>query len=128
MSHAHKELWAGKPLLKTAASFIKGLRFKVKKNSQTFAELNQRWLIKRALLQCDAQEHMHRSVNPKLPPVHLLQDASTRTEHVLKTNNTTCTGVQTPSRELDTGIASDSCFLLCNCAQLLFLREGILVL
>lgn len=26
------------------------------------------------------------------------------------------------------GIASDSCFLLCNYTQLLFLREGILVL
>lgn len=35
---------------------------------------------------------------------------------------------QTQSRELDTGIAFDSCFLLCNCTQLLFLREGILVL
>lgn len=127
MSHARKKLWAGKPLLQTAASSIKRLRFKVK-NSQMFAELNQRWLIKRAFLQCNAHKHMHRSVNPKLPPVHLLQDASARTKHVLKTNNTTCTGVQTVSRELDIGIASDSCFLLCNCTQLLFLREGILVL
>lgn len=31
-------------------------------------------------------------------------------------------------KEPDTGIASDSCFLLCNYTQLLFLREGILVL
>lgn len=30
--------------------------------------------------------------------------------------------------ELHTGIACDSCFLLCNYTQLLFLREGILVL
>lgn len=126
---SHKELWSPeKHWLKTTPPFVKQRSFKVKKNLQTFTELIH-WLIKSlVLLQCDAQEHMRRSVNPKLPSVHLLRDASARTEHVLKTNNTTCTGVQTPSRELDTGIAFDSCFLLCNCTQLLFLREGISVL
>lgn len=83
-------------------------------DSQTLAGLNHRWLIRQALLQCDAQAHMRFSVNPKLPPLHLLQDASTRTEHVLKTNSTTCTGVQTrgpKSQTLGLPLTAVSCYV-----------------
>lgn len=37
----------------------------------------------------------HLPMNPTSPPAHWFQKASTRAQHVLKTNSTTCTGGQT---------------------------------
>lgn len=97
-------------------------------NYEISAKVQHGWIILQAILLSDGQT---RSIS--LWTLNSLQSIDSRTplQEPSMFSKQTAQPVQESRpgpKEPDTGIASDSCFLLCNYTQLLFLREGILVL